>query len=374
MARIPLSCGSRKYAWLLAITALLALAGCRGQDARPLAHATVAPPTRVVQPLAPTSAYPATPSPRPPLSQPIVVAPPRPLQDWRIAFIAADLPNIYLINADGSGKIKLPSDPGENGALAWSADGEWLAFDTTIDQGRRSSVYKMRADGSQLTRLTNGTTFDMVPTWSRDGQWIAFSSAPNIDSPSALYKMRADGSDRMPIDPREPSTPALFSPTAANGKYLLGGSYLLTAPFDLLAPSRQGHYEGEIWSPDLGRLAFVSDHDGNREIYTVTADGQDLRRLTNNPAEDHMPAWSPNGRRIAFVSQREGSQQLYVMDVDGSHVRRVSSIANAAAPAWSPDGQYLAFNTDTGLVVVGADGRGEHQLPILARTFVWAPQ
>jgi Tol biopolymer transport system component len=62
------------------------------------------------------------------------------------------------------------------------------------------------------------------------------------------------------------------------------------------------------------------------------------------------------------------------MDADGHHQTRLSTIVGAASPAWSPDGQYLAFNTETGLVVVGADGSAEHRLPILAMMFVWAPQ
>ena len=41
------------------------------------------------------------------------------------------------------------------------------------------------------------------------------------------------------------------------------------------------------------RIAFVSDRDGNMEIYGMNADGSNQVNLTNNPAEDRCPAWSP---------------------------------------------------------------------------------
>ena len=43
------------------------------------------------------------------------------------------------------------------------------------------------------------------------------------------------------------------------------------------------------------QLAFVSERDGNSEIYIVNVDGTGLTRLTDDPAEDLHPAWSPPG-------------------------------------------------------------------------------
>ncbi len=45
------------------------------------------------------------------------------------------------------------------------------------------------------------------------------------------------------------------------------------------------------WSPDGTQIVFVSDRDGNREIYLMDADGTSARRLTVNPARDDWPAW-----------------------------------------------------------------------------------
>ena len=55
-----------------------------------------------------------------------------------------------------------------------------------------------------------------------------------------------------------------------------------------------------------GQIAFISDRDGNREIYVMNADGTGLVNLTNNPADDEGPVWSPDGSEILFESTRDG--------------------------------------------------------------------
>ncbi len=95
-----------------------------------------------------------------------------------------------------------------------------------------------------------------------------------------------------------------------------------------------------------GQLAFVSERDGNSEIYSVNTDGTGLRRLTNNAAYDTDPAWSPDGKRLAFASNRASNVDgwdLYVMDADGSNVVRLTVGGMNSAPAWSPDGTKIAF-------------------------------
>src|SRR4051812_26456720 len=65
------------------------------------------------------------------------------------------------------------------------------------------------------------------------------------------------------------------------------------------------------------KIVFVSDRDGNAEIYSCNVDGSNISRLTNNAATDDQPAWSPDGSQIAFVSDRTGNPELYIMNADG---------------------------------------------------------
>ena len=99
----------------------------------------------------------------------------------------------------------------------------------------------------------------------------------------------------------------------------------------------------------VSRLAFVSERDGNAEIYAVNSNGTGLTRLTNAVGSDHSPAWSPDGRRILFVSVRHGDEEIYVMNADGSGVVRLTNSAGRDFdPAWSPDGRRIAFASDRG--------------------------
>ena len=70
------------------------------------------------------------------------------------------------------------------------------------------------------------------------------------------------------------------------------------------------------------QIAFVSDRDGNDEIYVMDANGEELRKLTNNRFTDGQPSWSPDGKQIAFESDRERNYEIYVMDIDGDNPRK----------------------------------------------------
>jgi Tol biopolymer transport system component len=58
------------------------------------------------------------------------------------------------------------------------------------------------------------------------------------------------------------------------------------------------------------RLVFVSNRDGNPEIYAANVDGSDIHRMTDSITEDTDPAWSPDSSKIAFASSRDGQRRF----------------------------------------------------------------
>jgi hypothetical protein len=96
-----------------------------------------------------------------------------------------------------------------------------------------------------------------------------------------------------------------------------------------------------------GRILFVSDADGDREIYIMETDGTSRFRLTNNQFNDHSPTLSPDGSQIAFVSDRTGSAEIFVMDANGTNVVQLTfNNSGDYAPSWAPDGFQIAFVSD----------------------------
>ena len=95
-------------------------------------------------------------------------------------------------------------------------------------------------------------------------------------------------------------------------------------------------------------IAFVSDRDGDPEIFTVRPDGSAVTQLTSNLFWDTDPVWSPDGTKLAFSSNRDGDDDIYVMAADGTNVVNVTNVGSGTdtQPDWSPDGSTLVFVRD----------------------------
>jgi WD40 repeat protein len=118
-----------------------------------------------------------------------------------------------------------------------------------------------------------------------------------------------------------------------------------------------------VISGENGKIAFVSDRDGDEEIYLMDADGGNSVNLTNHPADDRAPAWSPDGLRIAFATNRDGNDEIYVIDADGANlVNLTSHPADDGEPTWSPDGRSIAFTSEGGIFAMDADGTNRLRL------------
>ncbi|MFN2165394.1 MAG: TolB family protein [Anaerolineae bacterium] len=123
------------------------------------------------------------------------------------------------------------------------------------------------------------------------------------------------------------------------------------------------------WTPN-GQILFSGCWQDACGILAIDADGARPRQIVAGSTETNpeaSPDGAPGGEQIAFMSQRDGNWEVYVVDADGSHLRRLTDYpGNDGLPAWSPDGQWLAFVSDQGgqwaIWAVRADGSGRHRL------------
>ena len=95
--------------------------------------------------------------------------------------------------------------------------------------------------------------------------------------------------------------------------------------------------------PGRGDLLVFTSEDETRHIYLREKDNVPIR-ITRGPSENHSPRLSPDGELIAFVSDRDGNPDVYVMDRSGENIRKIShEIGGVSHPRWSPEGDRLAF-------------------------------
>jgi len=93
-----------------------------------------------------------------------------------------------------------------------------------------------------------------------------------------------------------------------------------------------------------GKITFISNRDGNFEIYVVDDDGSNLKRLTyTGDIDEYSPRWSPDGEKIVYQASRDGYSDIYVMNPNGSNQTRLTFSGSSRDPAWSPDGKKIVY-------------------------------
>jgi TolB protein len=179
----------------------------------------------------------------------------------RIAFHADG--QIHMVNADGTGRQTLTSQPRGAFQPAWSPAGGRIAFVTLVQRAREvTEILVMTEDGTQVSNLTSGRGADADPVWSPNGSKIGFNTFDPMPEGTnhELAVMNADGSGRV-ILTNNPASDA-----------------------------------GATWSPEGDRLAFMRKAFGEPtaiDVYVINVDGSGERNLTNNPEiTDDWPSWS----------------------------------------------------------------------------------
>jgi len=266
---------------------------------------------------------------------------------------------------------------GENAEAYWSFDGKKLSFQSYGNDGvKADQIYVMNADGSGKRMVSTGTGRCTCAYFLPGGKEIIFSSThgyspalpPEPDRSQgyvwpiypyyAIYRANADGTNLRPLFPKE------------------------------VKPGQEVAYNAESTvSPDGKRIIFTSTKDGDLDLYTMNLDGTDVRRVTNTLGYDGGAYFSPDSKMIvwranhprtekekadylALLKQnlvRPTQMELWVARADGTDARQVTHNGAANfAPFFTPDGKHIIFASNMDdpqrrkfdIYVIGVDGSG----------------
>jgi TolB protein len=255
-------------------------------------------------------------------------------------------------------------------ALAWLALRQPPAVDQTVLQPTLTALAEAATATDTPVRASpttapSGVVYTPMTTRSASQGALVFTARVRGAShlwiytagdPAPAQLTAGDWDDRDPA--LSPDGSKLAFASTRNGYWDL---YLLDLVTGGLRQLTETHdFEGHpTWSPDGQWIAFEAYYDDDFDIWILPIEGdQGLIQLTNHPANDTSPSWDAGGRRIAFISDREGQDDVFLASLDlrdpitGEPILAENRFLNLTQspdirerdPVFSPDGTRLAYS------------------------------
>jgi TolB protein len=208
-------------------------------------------------------------------------------------------PQICMYSVDTNKVVSFARFRGSNSAPAWSPDGSQIMFSSSMLGN--PELFVTDANGGRPKRVTYSTAASTSPTWNpKTGQSVVFVS--DRGGIPKLYMMNADGTNTTELD----------------------------------LPDK-GYLIDPAWSPNGQMVAFSWRRpDGNFDIYIMEPATLQIIQITRDSGKNERPSWAPDGRHIVFESTRNGERQIWTMLADGTQAHELTMSGHNESPNWSP--------------------------------------
>lgn len=252
---------------------------------------------------------------------------------------------IWRMDYDGSNQEQVTHYGSISTYPCVSSDGSKIAF-TTWYQGQPKIFVHSAESKRKLPFYNPVASFNAPSDFSPDGKQLLFYSSTD-GKESQIYLSAVDGSNMRPIsssraievepkiNPKNPSELVFVS-----GRSGLPQIYRMN--IDGADTVRLSNGEGEAvnpsWHPNGQQIAFAwtkGFEPGNYNIFVMDVADHSIVQLTSASGRNENPVWAPDGAHIVFSSKRGRGTQIYTMLADGTQVKQLTNQGNNEKAVWA---------------------------------------
>ncbi len=251
---------------------------------------------------------------------------------------------IWSMDFDGSNEKRLTSFNSITTMPAVSPDGTRLAF-TTFAKGQPRLMMYSTVTGRFIPFLNPQASVNAQPNFTPDGKNVLFASTADPRFMNIYISDLDGGGLRRLSNVRAVEAEPKVNPKNGHDVLVVSGrggmQQIYMMNIDGADPVRLTTGEGEAsnpaWNPNGQHIAFSWTRGyapGNWNLFIMDVSSRETVQLTHGEGRNENPSWAPDGRHLAFSSNRTGKSQIFTMLADGTEVRQLTTQGNNYMPVW----------------------------------------
>jgi TolB protein len=253
---------------------------------------------------------------------------------------------IWSMDPDGTNQKQLTFHKSLVMGKAISPDGKMMAYALQVRGGQWQIQVMSLETGGRRSFFNAPGSVNWTPEFTPDGSRIVFASNTAKEGSQEIYIADIDGRnmERLTFNGGTNASPSVNPKTGNEIVFVSGrGSMPQVFKMNISGADQQRLSSGEgeavqpVWHPNGQLIAFAWTRGfapGNYNIFIMDVATRQFTQLTHGAGLNENPAWAPDGRHLAFSSTRQGGQQIWTMLADGTQLKRLTGAGKNLRPVW----------------------------------------